>query len=197
MKKIVYSYPKSSFLSAEKDMGLIVNMIMKNERLKKMLHYTTRDCLNKPNLTEDETYELFGKNIKIVPKLYIDGSVSNYIIVSFDNFSKNASNPEYRDNIIEFDIICHFDQWHMKDFELRPYKIAAELDSMFDGKHLTGIGELQFLGANQMILTDEYAGLCVMYQAIHGDEDKTKMPNPNDEEEFEKNFDAMFNPHRN
>ena len=37
MKKIVYSYPKSSFLSMEKDMGLIVNMIMKNERLKKML----------------------------------------------------------------------------------------------------------------------------------------------------------------
>ena len=196
MKKIVYSYPKSSFLSAEKDMGLIVNMIMKNERLKKMLHYTTRDCLNKPNLTQDETYELFGKNIKIVPKLYVDGSVLNYIIVSFDNFSKNASNPEFRDNIIEFDIICHFDQWHMKDFELRPYKIAAELDSMFDGKHLTGIGELEFLGANQMILTDEYAGLCVMYQAVHGEEDKTKMPNPNDEEEFEENFDAMFNPHR-
>jgi hypothetical protein len=196
MKKIVYSYPKSSFLSAEKDMGLIVNMIMKNERLKKMLHYTTRDCLNKPNLTEDETYELFGKNIKIVPKLQVDGSVLNYIIVSFDNFNKNASNPEFRDNIIEFDIICHFDQWHMKDFELRPYKIAAELDSMFDGKHLTGIGELEFVGANLMILTDEYAGLCVMYQAIHGDEDKTKMPNPNDEEKFEQNFDAIFNPHR-
>ena len=193
MKKIVYSYPKSSFLSAEKDMGLIVNMIMKNERLKKMLHYTTRDCLNKPNLTQDETYELFGKNIKIVPKLYVDGSVLNYIIVSFDNFSKNASNPEFRDNIIEFDIICHFDQWHMKDFELRPYKIAAELDSMFNEKHLTGIGTLKFLGANQMILTDEYAGLCLMYQAVHGEEDKKKMPNPMDEQAFIENFDAMFN----
>ena len=115
------------------------------------------------------------------------------MIISFDNFSPNANNPEFRDNIIEFDIICHFDQWHMKDFELRPYKIAAELDSMFNGKHLTGIGELQFLGANQMILTDEYAGLCVMYQAIHGEEDKKKMPNPNDEEAFIKHFDAMFN----
>ena len=63
---------------------------------------------------------------------------------------------------------------------LSAYKIAAEIDSMFNDKHLTGIGKLEFLGANQMILTDEYAGLCVMYQAIHGDEDKTKMPNPND-----------------
>ena len=196
MKKVVYSYPKSSFLSAEKDMGIIVDMIMKNERLKKMLHYTTRDCLCKPNLTQQESGELFGKIIKIVPKLQVDGSVLNYMIVSFDNFSRNATNPEFRDNIIEFDIICHFDQWHMKDFELRPYKIAAELDSMFNGKHLTGIGEVEFLGANQIILTDEYAGLCVMYQVIHGEEDKKKMPNPMDEEEFIENFDAMFNPHR-
>ena len=196
MKIESYTYPKSSFLSAEKDMNIIVQLIMKNERLKKMLHYTTRDCLNKPNLTEDETLELFGKNIKIVPKLYVDGSVLNYIIVSFDNFTTNATNPEFRDNIVEFDIICHFDQWHMRDFELRPYKIAAELDSMFNEKRLTGIGKLEFLGANQMILTDEYAGLCVMYQAIHGEEDKQKMPNPNTEEDFVKNFDAMFNPHR-
>ena len=148
MKKEVYSYPKSSFLSAEKDMGIIVEMIMNNDRLKKMLHYTSADCLKKPNLTQNETYELFGKNIKIVPKLYVDGSVLNYIIISFDNFSTNATNPEFRDNIIEFDIICHFDQWHMKDFELRPYKIAAELDSMFNEKRLTGLGELRFLGAN-------------------------------------------------
>lgn len=188
-----YTYPKSSFLSAEKDMNIIVDRIMKNDRLKKMLYYTSRDCLDRPKLTEDETIDMFGKQIKIVPKLYVDGSVLNYMIISFDNFSPNATNPEFRDNIIEFDIICHFDQWHMKDFELRPYKIAAELDSMFSGQKLTGIGKLEFLGANQMILTDEYAGLCVMYQAIHGEEDKKKMPNPADEEAFRANFDAMFN----
>ena len=193
MRKEVYSYPKSSFLSMEKDMGLIVNMIMKNERLKKMLYYTSRDCLSRPNLTDDQSLELFGKNIKLVPKLYVDGSVLNYIIVSFDNFTPNASNPEFRDNLIEFDVICHFDQWSMKDFELRPYKIAAEIDSMFNDKHLTGIGTLQFLGANQMILTDEFAGLCLIYQAIHGEEDKKFMPNPADEKDFIENFDRMYN----
>jgi hypothetical protein len=36
----------------------------------------------------------------------------------------------------------------MKDFELRPYRIAAELDSMFNNKRLTGIGDVEFLGAN-------------------------------------------------
>ena len=145
-----------------------------------------------PALTEDQTYELIGKNIKLVPKLYVDNSVLNYIIVSFDNFTPNATNPEFRDNIIEFDIICHFDQWGLKDFQLRPYKIAAEIDSMFNEKHLTGIGTLKFLGANQMILTDEYAGLCLMYSAIHGEEDKIDMLNPRDQEQFEKDFKELM-----
>ena len=174
MKIQTYTYPKSSFLSLEKDMNIIVQMILKNDRLKKLLHYTSRDCLSKPNLTEDESLELFGKNIKIVPKLSVDGEVLNYIIVSFDNFTENASNPEFRDNILEFDIICHFDQWQLKDFELRPYRIAAELDSMFNNQRLTGIGDLEFLGASQMILTDEFAGLCVMYRIVHGEEDTSR-----------------------
>jgi hypothetical protein len=193
MKIQSYSYPKSSFLSIEKDMGIITSKLMENERLKRLLYYTTKDCLDKPKLSEEQSVELMGKNIKFVPKPYIDGSVMNYIIVSFDNFTKNATNPEFRDNIIEFDIICHFDQWQLKDFQLRPYRIAAEIDSMLDGKHLTGIGELEFLGANQMILTDEYAGLCLMYAAIHGEEDKKGMPNPLDEEKFIKEFNEVFN----
>ena len=193
MKIETYTYPKSSFLSLEKDMSIIVQTLMKNERLKRLLHYTTKDCLDKPDLTEEESLELIGKNIKLVPKLYVDGSVQNYIIVSFDNFTSNATNPEFRDNIIEFDIICHFDQWQLKDFQLRPYRIAAEIDSLLDGSHLSGIGELQFLGANQMILTDEYAGLCLMYSAIHGEEDKKDMLNPTDEAKFLKEFDKMFN----
>lgn len=188
MKVERFSLPKSSFLSIEKDMGIITDKVLSCDRLKKLLYYTTEDALDKPNLTIEQSNMLFGKNIKIVPKLTVDGSVLNYIMINFDNFSTNATNPEFRDNIIEFDIVCHYDQWHLKDYQLRPYHIAAEIDSMIDKTHLTGIGKLEFLGANQIILTDEYAGLCLMYTAIHGEEDKKFMPNPNDEERFLKDF---------
>ena len=193
MKIQNYQFPKSSFLSVDKDMSIIVDYLMKNDRLKKLLFYNSKDCLSRKNLTEDETIELFGKNIKIVPKLYVDNSVLTYIIISFDNFTGNRTNPEFRDNIIEFDIICHFDQWQLQDFQLRPYKIAAEIDSMLDGQKLTGIGKLEFLGANQMILTDEYAGLCLMYSAIHGEEDKVNAPRVEDEVDLDLNFDKIFN----
>lgn len=196
MKKEVYSYPKSSFLSIEKDMGLIVNTILKNERLKKMLYYTSKDCLSKPNLNQNQTLELFGKNIKIVPKLYVDEEVLNYLFIHFNNFVPNPTNPEFRDNLISFEVVCHYNQWQMKDFELRPFKIAGEIDSMFDGQHLTGIGELEFVGATHVNYNDEFAGVCLQYRAVHGGEDKRKMPNPIDEEAFEENFDAIFNPHR-
>lgn len=182
--------PKSSFLSMEKDTNLIINKMFKNERLKRLLHYTTSDALDRPNIGEDASLELVYNNIKIVPKLYIDGKVLNYIIINFNNFTP-SKNPEFRDNIIEFDIICHFDQWQLKDFALRPYKIAAEIDSMFNNTHLTGIGELQFLGMSQININDEFGGVCLMYEATHGGEDKKYMPNPRDEERFLKDFKEL------
>ena len=167
-------------------------MMLKNDRFKRLLYYTTSTALDEKALTQDQSLELFGKNIKIVPKLYIDGSVLSYVIISFDNFTPSG-NPEFRDNVISFDIICHFNQWQLKDFQLRPYRIAAEIDTMFNDKHLTGIGKLNFLGANQLILNDEFAGLSLMYAATHGEEDKKFMPNPADEERFLQDFNETFN----
>ena len=85
--------PKSSFLSIEKDMGIIVDKICDNERLKRLLYYTTPDAMEKPNLTDDQMYELFKKNIRIVPKLKVDNSVLNYLVIKFDNFITNPTNP--------------------------------------------------------------------------------------------------------
>jgi len=187
-----YEIPHSSFMAVDKDLRIITEWMLKNKNLCKMLYYTDRDALDRPALTEEQKVNLFGKQIKIVPKIYVDGSVLAYIIISMDNFTR-SENPEFRDNIISFDIICHFDQWQLKDFQLRPYRIAAEIDSMFDNKRLTGIGELHFMGANQIILNDEFAGLTLMYESIHGGEDKKNTPNPIDQKQFEKDFDELFN----
>ena len=166
--------------------------MMKNKNLCKILYYTDRDALSRPALTDKQRAELMGKNIKIVPKLYVDGSVLAYVIISMDNFIPSAKNPQFRDNVVTFDIICHLDQWPLQDFQLRPYRIAAEIDSMFNNQHLTGIGELHFMGANQVILTDEFAGLTLMYQAIHGGEDKKNAPNPQDNKQMVDDFNELY-----
>ena len=195
MKVETYSFPKSSFLAIDKDMEILVNHFLRNDRLKKLLYYDTPKALDQPNVPQDKSLELFGKQIKIVPKLKVDQPEFCYIIISFDNFTPNMTNTEFRDNIISFDIVCHFDQWNLGNFALRPYKIAAEIDSMLNNKRLTGIGTLEFLGANQIVLSDEFAGLTLMYQTIHGyeGEDSKNAMNPKEQENINSNWNKLFN----
>ena len=198
MKIENFQIPKSSFLSIDKDTDLIISKMLKNERLKRLLHWNTKDCITNtsgkcPNLTEEESLALIGKEIRLVPRLALDNSVLNYIIITFNNFSPNETNPEFRDNVIEFHIVCHYDQWHIADGQLRPYRIAAEIDSMFDKKHLSGIGTLQFIGANQTVVNDDYAGLTLFYYAIHGEEDKKDMLSESADVQFKKEFNEMWN----
>lgn len=106
-----YKQPQSSFLSVDKDMALIVDAFLQNNRLKKLLYYQDDNPMGHDILTEEQSLELIENNsIQIVPKLIVDADVKTYIIISFDNFTPNVSNPQFRDNTISFDIICHFDQ---------------------------------------------------------------------------------------
>ena len=183
--------PVSSFLSVEKDAALIMDRIFENRNLQKLLYYNTPDALDRPRLTEEQMESLIVNNIKFVPKIKADKLVETYLLINFDAF-QTTDNPEFRDNIIEFDIICHIDQWMLRDFKLRPFRIAAELDSMLNKKHLTNMGRMEFLSLDsKLIENDEFAGMCLRYRVVHGGEDKFYMPNPNDEKAFLENFLSM------
>ena len=191
MKVENYTIPHSSFLSMEKDLNQITGSMLRNKNLKKLLYYTTENALSMPDLTDDQSVSLFGRNIRIAPKLFIDQEIVNYIIISFDDFSPNAKNPEFRDCTICFDIVCHFDQWKLKDFKLRPYRIAAELDTMFNKARFSGIGRLEFIGGLQMLLDDEYGGLTLRYRAINGEDDKKNPLNPEDNDKMKVDFKEL------
>lgn len=165
-------FPKSSFLSVDKDLSLIANKLLENEHLQKYLYYTQRDPLHAPRLTDEQKVSLVGKQIKIIPQILLDDICPNFVIITMDNFSPNMSNPFYRDCTISFDILCHPDHWQLENFGLRPYKIAGEIDSMINGQKLSGIGETQFMGASHLVLNDTLMGLSMVYQAVHGNEDK-------------------------
>ena len=178
MVKHTYQEPKSSFLGMAKDTSLIIDKILSNKKVLKLLYYTSPNCLNPdarqyfPDLKPQQIKEMFAsKQISNIPKIKIDKDKKTYLRISFDSFTPNATNSFYRDHIVEIKIICHFDDWDLEDFELRPYRIAGEIDSMLDGEHLTGIGILNFLGADQDIYDEEYGGVTLRYLAIRGHED--------------------------
>ena len=191
MKVVNIKDPKSSFLSVEKDAALIMDRIFENKALQKLLYYNTPDALSRHELNEEQMQSLIVNNIKFVPKIKVDKLVENYLLINFDSFQETY-NPEFRDNVIEFDIICHIDQWMLKDFKLRPFRIAAEIDSMLDKKHLTNMGKMEFLSLDsKLIENDEFAGMCLRYRVVHGGEDKKYMPNPMDEQQFLEDFMKM------
>ena len=73
---------------------------------------------------------------------------------------------------MELKILCHFDDWDLNDYELKPYRLAGELDSMFNGVKMTGIGVLNFLSAGMDVYDNEYGGITLRYLITYGDEDK-------------------------
>lgn len=173
MKHNSYEYPKSSLLGMPKDAAIIIDRMLSNPNLLKLLVYESRDWQNKPTPTGEQIKELFtSQQISSVPKVKIDSKEKTYIRLTYGSIVRNNFNPEYRDNTFGIDIICHYDNWDLGDFELRPYRIAGEIDAMLDKTHLTGIGELEFISAVPYIYNEEFAGVSLTYLAIRGHEDQ-------------------------
>lgn len=160
MKIATIDFPHSSFLSVEKDLDIIISKICKNQRLLKLLYYNVPNALAQPALSDDQLEEVIKNNIKLVPKTYVEDEYRNYLIIKFDNFLTGL-NPEFRNNTIEFDILCNYENWQLDGYALRPIKIMAEIDSMFNGARLTGAGLTEFGGATDIIAADQMAGYCI------------------------------------
>lgn len=173
MKKNFYEFPKSSLLGLPKDASLIISKIISNQNVLKLLYYGVRNWKNQPEITSEQIKEMFDtKQISAVPRIQVDKIEKTYLRLVYGTMVRNTTNPEYRDNTFGIDIICHYDNWDLGDFDLRPYRIAGEIDAMLDGAHLTGIGRLEFVSASPYIYDEEFAGVSLTYLAIRGNEDK-------------------------
>lgn len=165
----------SSFLSVEVDSSIIVNKILEDRELQKLLYYNTKNCLEEKELTQEQRYSLIGDQVRLVPKIDFNDEVKTHLIISFENFSPNATNPEYRDNMITIDILTHFDIWELGDFKLRPYRVAARVDTRLNKQKLSGIGRVEFAGASPINISENLGGLTLSYYVIHEDDYKQEV----------------------
>lgn len=177
---------KSSFLSCENDTETILKKLFIESRphsdiLKRLLVIGTKDCLDN---TESKVYQEILKQkglpelrkegyIKLEPKISMPEheEIKAYIILAFDNFESNE-NPEFRDCLINFHIVCHTDYWDLGNYRVRPLKIAGYIDGILNKTKLSGIGQLHFFGCNQFSLDENLSGYTLTYKAIHGSDDK-------------------------
>lgn len=177
---------KSSFLSCEKDFETIMRKLFVESRpfsdiLKRLLIIETKDCLDnldsqiyKDKIDSISIKDLIDKEyIRLSPiiKLPEHEEVKSYILISFDNFSPDYTNPQFRDCTVTFDIICNTDYWDIGNYRQRPLKICGYIDGILNNSKLSGIGTLQFLGCKKVVLDEKLSGYTLMYEATHGSDD--------------------------
>ena len=188
MHKNLIKEPQSSFLSCEKDMEIILRKLFVDSKphsdvLKKLLTIPMKDCLAK----DGRNVVLYNEKVKnmtmgqllhegyliVRPRIELDEheEIKTYIVISFDRFTTNATNPQFRDCTVNFDIICHISAWDLEDYQSRPLKIAGYIDGLLNNTKLTGIGEFHFLGCNEIVLNEELSGYTLSFRAIHGSDD--------------------------
>ena len=152
-----------------------------SDDLKRLLVINTKDCLDNTTsqvyldkLEEMSLAKLIADGyIKLNPKIRMPEheEVKSYIIISADNFLP-TDNPQYRDCTLTFDIICHIDYWDIGNYRQRPIKIAGYLDGLLNNAKLSGIGRLEFIGMQELVLNEDLAGYTLAYRATHGNDDR-------------------------
>lgn len=149
----------------------IANRLMKNQRLCRLLKYQTKDPFKEidpvtgKEQPDVDGVDLIHKQILIVPKVFDDSTEKmSYIISVFDDFTVNQLNPEFKISTVRFDIACPYDEWILNEQSLRPYLIMQEIDAMFNGKEMAGIGNLQFYRADNLTLSPWIGGYSMRYK---------------------------------
>lgn len=187
MKRNVIEPVYSSFVSAEQDAEKILKRLFVqcqpySSYLKKLLLINAPDCLDDNEKYEKIVNQYSVKNlvdegyIRLSPKIKLPEFpiTKSYIIITFDSFTPSASNPEFRDCTVNFDILCPSDCWDVGNFAQRPLKIMGYIDGLLNKQKLSGIGKFHFAGANLLILDNEISGYSLSFRAVHGTDDEEK-----------------------
>lgn len=154
-----------SFGQAGKDLQVIMEKLITNDNVMKLLYYGQKDALKQPNLDATTKLSMVNDYIRVVPVLPKDVEAKNYIIIQLDNFSPSGSDAMvYRDFLVSFDIFCNAETWILDDYLLRPYAIMNEIDRMFNVSKLNSSGPINFVGANSILINENLLGFTIAYR---------------------------------
>ena len=143
----------------------IANKLMQNQRLCRLLKYQVRDPFDEKKYEDVDGVSLLNKQIMIVPKIFDDSTEkTSYVVAIFSNFITNTLNPDFKLSTVRFDVACPYDEWVLNDKSLRPYLMMQEIDDMFNQAQMAGIGTLQFVRAESIVLTPQIGGYSMLYQ---------------------------------
>lgn len=177
------------FLGVERDVYKIVDILTKNHDICKLLVFDTPDALSK-EWTDAQGADLLDKGyINVKPIFPEDDIVKNFIMISLDNFSP-TENPAFMDYNVEINVFCYSENLDFKDkgiTHLRDLYLSHLIVKELNKRKLTGIGTLEFAGANSIILGSDtkYSGRSLVFTNVQSLGRKEKEIINNTEDGFE------------
>lgn len=193
----------SSFLSCDKDLEKILKVLFVDSKpysdiLKRLLIINEPDCLDMNNqeyqklIDSKSLGDLINEGyIRLNPKISRESfpDIQSYIIIKFDTFS-NSRNPQFRENTIDFQVVCYVDAWVLEDYKVRPLAICGYIDGILNSLtnetkqlltgsnnniRLSGMSTYEFLLCKFYELNEDLSMYFLSYEAMHFTEDKEQI----------------------
>jgi hypothetical protein len=142
----------------------ISNRLLTNQTLIRLLKDTSREVLQNGNTYKIE--QVLGTNIILEPFVDDSKDQESKVVVRLPQFNRLDDNTNYLLNLIAFDVYCPKGTWGIDANAQRPYLIMKEIDQMFEGYKLNGIGTVTSQGAELVVPYDELAGFSMVYGSI-------------------------------
>lgn len=121
----------------------IINRLIANDELVKLLYYENDNPLESLALTKEEKQkEIFEKLIKTVPRVGTKDTAKSVVVVYVQRAAKIPGNKEFRNVKILVDVIVPLTQWYIKDTNLRPFAILGRVQESLDEKTINGLGKI-------------------------------------------------------
>lgn len=157
------------FNGLNRAMEKIVKSLLARDSLCKLLYYDDDNPLSQPNLTPEQKDSLLRSKLRNIPDYPFTDEKGSFIIIAFDTFNINDTNPKFIDQTFGIDIYCHKDLWHIVDGRLRPFVMLDEVHQILEESNMFGIGRVKFIGSSLNVLTPEMMGYVVKYRNIDFD----------------------------
>ena len=121
----------------------IMQRLLANQNLLKLLYYTDKDPLSQPDLTKDQIQnEVFGKLVKIVPRVGPKETAHSIVSIRFTRGRRNMNNKEFENIYVAVESFVPLTQWIIKGTSLRPFAIMGEIQKSLNGKTINGLGKM-------------------------------------------------------
>lgn len=150
---------------------VIGQLLLRNQNLCKLLYYYP-ECednfqynpLAQPDI--EDTSILLMEHIFPLPKNPdAETKKQAFVNVTLTGGDRMVENTGFRNLFLVFDIICHLDEWIIKD-SYRVYKIAEEIDTMLNNQLITDIpivNRVQYRAMAQRDYSNYFYGIQLIY----------------------------------